>query len=207
MQLHSMSHADPTPNCKATGAEENRLLTSNKTYIKPAAYRPWDSISSLTSKITSQKTFIYIMKFSILLTTLLTASAFANPAGYAPKKPLVSSKQLQRTITRSALLKHADALEHQASLSGGSRAFGSKGHNATVDYIKKSLDKTGYYDTRLQTFPYLFSEGTANFTVAGTAYNTAWLTYGPAGNVTASLVAATELGCIAVCLLSFLTWL
>lgn len=110
-------------------------------------------------------------------------------------KPLVSSTLLQLTISSNNLLKHAKNLYKFANDNGGTRAFGSKGHNATVNYIKKLLDDTKYYDTELQTFPYLFSEGTSKFSANGTDYATSWFTYGPAGDVTAPIVVVNNLGC------------
>ncbi|TFK35302.1 hypothetical protein BDQ12DRAFT_320095 [Crucibulum laeve] len=110
--------------------------------------------------------------------------------------PLVTSTELRRTISSRALLDHANKFVGFSKLSDGTRAFGSKGHNASVDYIKKSLDKTGYYDTQLQTFSYLFSEGTAQFSAGGVSYTTGWFTYGPAGLVEAPIVVVNDLGCV-----------
>ncbi|PPQ85298.1 hypothetical protein CVT25_010071 [Psilocybe cyanescens] len=111
------------------------------------------------------------------------------------KRPLVVSQTLQNSIKSSNLLEHARQFVKFSKLSNGTRVFGSEGHNATVKYIKSQLDKTGYYDTEFQTFPYLFSQGTATFSANGTAYDSAWFTYGPAGDVTAPLVVVDNLGC------------
>ncbi|KAH9479763.1 putative leucine aminopeptidase 2 [Psilocybe cubensis] len=111
------------------------------------------------------------------------------------KRPLVVSSLLQSSIKSSNLLTHARKFTEFSKLSNGTRAFGSAGHNATVKYIKAELDKTGYYDTELQTFPYLYSQGTAAFSANGTDYATAWFTYGPGGEVTAPLVVVNNLGC------------
>ncbi|KAJ3481389.1 hypothetical protein NLJ89_g12218 [Agrocybe chaxingu] len=54
---------------------------------------------------------------------------------------------------------------------------------------------TGYYDTELQTFPYLYSQGSATFAANGTDYDTDWFTYGPAGDVSAPLIVVSNLGC------------
>lgn len=148
------------------------------------------------------------MKCSLLLSTLLAIPVLASgggdgygkPGKPSPKKPLVQSNQLRRALTRSALLKHANKFEAFANSSpGNNRAFGTKGHNATVDYIKAQLDKTGFYDTELQTFNYLFSEGTANFTANAEPYVTEWFTYGPGGTAEGVLVPVSDLGCEAVC--------
>ncbi|KAF8159876.1 hypothetical protein B0H34DRAFT_654773 [Crassisporium funariophilum] len=115
--------------------------------------------------------------------------------GHWPRRPLVESSRLQRTLSSRNLMKHAKKFVKFSELSNGTRAFGTKAHNASIAYIKDLLDKTRYYDTEYQTFPYLFSEGSATFAANGTAYDTAWFTYGPAGDVTAPIVVVANVGC------------
>ena len=123
--------------------------------------------------------------------------------GYG-RKPLVTSTRLQQEIHSHNLVKHARQLVNFSKLSNGTRVFGSLGHNATLNYIKGLLDKTNFYDTVYQTFPYFYSDGSATFSANGTSYSTSWFTYGPAGNVTAPLVIVNDLGCEAVSLNSSL---
>lgn len=118
---------------------------------------------------------------------------------YTHRKPFVVPSTLIRGVDASNLLNHANQFVKFSKLSNGTRAFGSKGHNATVQYIKKLLDKTNAYTTEYQTFPYLYSEGNAAFSANGTDYTTAWFTYGPAGDVTASLQVVAGVGCELVC--------
>ncbi|KAF4610794.1 hypothetical protein D9613_006614 [Agrocybe pediades] len=111
-------------------------------------------------------------------------------------KPLVTSYSLQSHIKSNKLLDHAKQLVKFSKLNGGStRAFGSVGHNSTLTYFKKLLDDTKYYDTSYQTFPYLYSQGTAAFSANGTDYKTAWFTYGVAGEVEAPVILVNDLGC------------
>jgi len=145
------------------------------------------------------------MKLSAALLSSLLVGALARATPQkATSLPLVESKKLQRVLLRSNLLGHAQALTEHAKLSNGTRAFGTKGHNATVAYIKQKLDATGYYDTELQTLDYVLSEGTANFTavVRGEQKNfdTEWLLYGPAGTAEGKLVVVNDIGCVQVCL-------
>lgn len=115
-------------------------------------------------------------------------------------KLLVTSKSYQATISGKNLMKHARNLSRFSQIKGANtRAFGTIGHNATVQYIKSSLDRTGYYDTQLQTFQYFYSDGTATFSAAGTKYDAAWFTYGPGGDANAPLVIVNNLGCSLVC--------
>lgn len=114
-------------------------------------------------------------------------------------KPLVTSESYQATVSGKNLLKHAKNLAHFASINGANtRAFGTIGHNDTVQYIKSSLDKTGFYDTQLQTFPYLYSDGDATFSANGVDYDTDWFTYGPGGDANAPLTIVNNLGCTQV---------
>lgn len=113
-----------------------------------------------------------------------------------PDKPLITSKAYQATVSGKNLLTHAKNLFRFSQINGGhTRVFGSVGHNATVNYIKSSLDKTGFYHTELQTFPLVYSEGNATFSADGVDYKADWFTYGPSGNVNAPLVIVDSLGC------------
>ncbi|KAF9446779.1 Zn-dependent exopeptidase [Macrolepiota fuliginosa MF-IS2] len=110
--------------------------------------------------------------------------------------PLVTSKSYQATVSGDNLMKHAEKLSQYSKINdANTRAFGTIGHNKTIEYIKSSLDKTGFYDTYLDTFQYLYSDGTAALSVANVTYEIAWLTYGPGGDVNAPLVLANNLGC------------
>lgn len=111
------------------------------------------------------------------------------------RKPFVVPPALIREVDARNLVNHANQFVKFSKLSNGTRAFGSKGHNATVQYIKGLLDRTNAYTTEYQTFPYLYSEGDAAFSANGTDYTTAWFTYGPAGDVTAPLHTVAGVGC------------
>ena len=60
------------------------------------------------------------------------------------------SKQLVKGVKLSSLLRHTDALQKIADEGGdGNRVFGSKAHNATIDYIYNFNKKNGY-ETSIQ---------------------------------------------------------
>jgi hypothetical protein len=140
----------------------------------------------------------------LALAGISSAQQLVVAGGGYGRKPLVTSTKLQQEIHSHNLVNHAKQLVNFSKLSNGTRAFGSLGHNATLSYIKGLLDKTNFYDTVYQTFPYLYSDGNANFSANGTSYSTSWFTYGPAGDVTAPLVIVNDLGCEAVSPNSFL---
>ncbi|KAF2263299.1 Zn-dependent exopeptidase [Lojkania enalia] len=111
-------------------------------------------------------------------------------------KPLVSSKKLQNLVTLEDLLAGSQDLQDIADANGGNRAFGGGGHNATVDYLVKTLEELDYYDVSTQQFVELFSAATVDFTAAGTEYSAGYMTYSPSGQASGSLIQVNNLGCI-----------
>ena len=71
------------------------------------------------------------------------------------------------------------------------------GHNATVDYIYKTLKATNYYNVYKQSFVELFSAATVKFSANGTEYEAIYMTYAPSGETSAPLVKVDNLGCAA----------
>ncbi|EAU90009.1 LAP1 [Coprinopsis cinerea okayama7 len=146
------------------------------------------------------KPSLYLLGLSLSLRSFVLGTSDADEAdiaGIGPRRPLVDSEKLQASIHANNLLHHARQFEKFSDLSNRNRAFGSKGHNATVNYIKRLLDQTGYYDTYLQTFPYQYSESRVSFSANDVSYETTTFTYGPTGNVEAPLVPVDALGCTA----------
>jgi len=145
------------------------------------------------------------MKASQLHALLLLASAThtlaqdvtANGILDFIKLPLIP-QAVEALVDRRNLLKHAEQFLKFGNDNGGTRAFGSKGHQATIRYIKDQLDRTGYYDVKFQAFNWTYSESKAQVYVDGKALETAALTYAPGGDVTAPLVLVSNLGCDAV---------
>lgn len=112
--------------------------------------------------------------------------------------PLLTPQALEDLVNRDNLLNHAAQFLAFSELSNFTRAFGSKGHNATIWYIKDLLDATGYYDTEFEEFVYSYSEATAQFSANGQSYPTKGLGYAPSGEVTGPVVVVNDLGCTAV---------
>ncbi|KAG9126886.1 hypothetical protein FRC07_001544 [Ceratobasidium sp. 392] len=106
------------------------------------------------------------------------------------KLPLTSEK-LQNDIKTPALQVHSKFLQSFGDKSNGTRVFGSKGHNASVDYVA-TIAKLAGYDVTRQTFSYPFSEVLGqSLTAGGSPINISAMTYSPstpAGGVTAPLV-------------------
>ena len=107
----------------------------------------------------------------------------------------MESEKLQSLIKTKDLVAGAQKLQDIANANGGNRAFGSKGHNATVDYLYKTLTSLDYYKVTKQPFTEIYSEGTGTLTVDGQAIAAGIMTYTPGGEAAGSLVSVANVGC------------
>ncbi|ORY57493.1 uncharacterized protein BCR38DRAFT_469045 [Pseudomassariella vexata] len=133
---------------------------------------------------------------TVLASVALTAPALVE-ASNSTDKLLVSSIELQSLITLEDLLAGSQKLQDIADANDGNRAFGSGGHNATVDYLYDTLNALGYYDVIKQPFTEVFSGGNAALSAGGVDYSPNLMTYTPRGTVSAPLVLVSDLGCAA----------
>lgn len=129
--------------------------------------------------------------FQSLVANSLVLASLAD----ATKTKHVTSEALQKLITIDNLLAGSQKLQDFADANGNNRAFGSAGHNATVDYLYNTLCATGYYDVVKQPFTEIFSTGTASLSVAGEKIEAGIMTYTPGGKFSGPLVAVLGLGC------------
>ena len=111
-----------------------------------------------------------------------------------------SQRKLESDITSKKLLRGAQQLQDFAySYPDRNRIMGGKAHNDTVNWLKKELESTSYYDVTLQPFSnYVQISGAVNsFTIGGQAVNGTLFEYSnsTAGVVTAPLVAVSNFGC------------
>jgi Zn-dependent M28 family amino/carboxypeptidase len=111
-----------------------------------------------------------------------------------------SQRKLEADITSKKLLKGAQQLQDFAySYPARNRIMGGSAHNDTVNWIKKELESTSYYDVTLQPFSnYAMLEGKINsFTIGGKAINSTLFEYSNStdGLLTAPLAIVANLGC------------
>lgn len=116
------------------------------------------------------------------------------------KRPDVTSRKLESDITSKKLLRGAQQLQDFAySYPDRNRIMGGKAHNDTVNWLKKELESTSYYDVTLQPFSnFVQVSGAVNsFSIGGQAVNGTLFEYSnsTAGVVTAPLVAVSNFGC------------
>ena len=113
---------------------------------------------------------------------------------------MVVQEKLEKDITIKKLMRGAQQLQDFAySYPDRNRIMGGRAHNDTVNWLKKELESTSYYDVTLQPFSnYVMLNGTINtFTIAGRPINSTIFEYSnsTAGLVTAPLVVVNNLGC------------
>lgn len=134
---------------------------------------------------------------SLLAFALPALATFGHGHGGPPVfRPLVSSGALQSLIKKDDLLAGAQELQDIADAHGGNRAFGSSGHNATVDFLYYTLKAWDYYDVKKQPFKEIFASGTASLSVDGEDIKAETLTYTPAGEAKDTpIVEVANVGC------------
>ena len=85
-----------------------------------------------------------------LATVLITAIALSSvaiagkggsggPAGDGPGGPFRDSEKLRRALTVDGISDHLERLQEIADANGGNRASAFRGHDASVDYVARTL--------------------------------------------------------------------
>ena len=108
----------------------------------------------------------------------------------------VNTKKLRDAVTVNGILGHERALQRIANMNDGTRASGTPGYKASLDYVKGRLDAAGY-KTTVQEFIFPFFQDLAEPQVSQvsptpTEYETATFQYSGSGDVTGTLVPATN---------------
>jgi hypothetical protein len=91
------------------------------------------ALSTATSQIVS-------IAAVLNLAVVLAAHAASNPETAAV---LTASEALRAAVTVDGMVVHLAALEEIADAHGGTRAAGSPGHEASVDYVAGKLREAG----------------------------------------------------------------
>src|SRR5215212_3128721 len=78
----------------------------------------------------------------------------AAPAAMAQPDD-VDTAAFQRAVTVNGILAHERALQAVANLNGGTRASGTPGYEASLNYVARRLERLGYRVSRQEfTFPF-----------------------------------------------------
>jgi Zn-dependent M28 family amino/carboxypeptidase len=130
----------------------------------------------------------------VAVLALLAPSADARPGHHHPPRHQ-GSAALVRAVDVDGVLEHLDALQEIADENGGTRASGTPGFEASVDYVVHELRRAGYHpEVQEFTFPFFqqlspstFEQVTPTPTVyaEGTDYFTA--DFSGSGDVTGAL--------------------
>jgi Zn-dependent M28 family amino/carboxypeptidase len=104
----------------------------------------------------------------------------------------VDTKKLRDAVTINGILGHERALQRIANLNGGTRASGTPGFKASLDYVKARLDAAGY-TTTVQEFTFPFFRDLADPTLSQvsptpTDYETDTYQFSGTGDVTGRVV-------------------
>jgi Zn-dependent M28 family amino/carboxypeptidase len=92
------------------------------------------------------------LRAGALVASVAVCATFAI-AGPAPAAVGTDTSALRNAVTVDGVLDHMEALQAIADANGGTRAAGTAGHDASVDYIEAQLQDAGYTTTR-QPFDY-----------------------------------------------------
>jgi Zn-dependent M28 family amino/carboxypeptidase len=108
----------------------------------------------------------------------------------------VNTKKLRNAVTVNGILGHERALQQIANLNNGTRASGTPGFEASLNYVKSRLDAAGY-KTTVQQFDFPFFEELADpqlsqVSPTPTDYETATFQFSGSGDVTGKLVPANN---------------
>jgi Zn-dependent M28 family amino/carboxypeptidase len=91
----------------------------------------------------------------VAVLALLAPSADARPSNHRPHHRPQGSAGLVRAVDVDGVLDHLDAFQEIADENGGTRASGTPGFEASVDYVVHKLRRAGYHpEVQEFTFPF-----------------------------------------------------
>ena len=123
----------------------------------------------------------------VAVAAALVASVWSPAANAEPNNN--NAKKLLDAVTPAGVMQHEQALQGIADANGGTRASGTPGYEASVDYVVDTLTAAGY-SPELQPFEFPFfaelSPAVLEQVAPGSAsYETASFTFSGSGDVTA----------------------
>ncbi|HYP44706.1 MAG TPA: aminopeptidase, partial [Propionibacteriaceae bacterium] len=130
------------------------------------------------------------------IATLALGLALVSPVA-ATAVDDVNTKKLRSAVTVNGILQHERALQRIANQNGGTRASGTPGYQASVNYVAGKLRRAGY-SVRLQEFTFPFFRVLApaqlsQVSPTATHYETSTLTFSGSGAVTGQLVPTRDI--------------
>ena len=123
----------------------------------------------------------------VALAAALVSGMWSSTAGAAPNNN--NAQKLTEAVTPAGVMRHEQALQDIADANGGTRASGTPGYEASVDYVVGQLTAAGY-SPELQQFDFPFFEELGppvleQVEPGDVSYDTATFTFSGSGDVTA----------------------
>ena len=88
----------------------------------------------------------------MLLLAVLAVALVVPPL--SSTAPPTDSTALRDAVTVEGIMEHQEAFQAIADANGDTRASGTPGYDASLEYVKEQLEATGYYDVEVQEFLY-----------------------------------------------------
>jgi Zn-dependent M28 family amino/carboxypeptidase len=108
----------------------------------------------------------------------------------------VNTQRLRNAVTVNGILQHERAFQTIANLNGGTRASGTPGYRASLEYVKARLQRAGYTVSEQEfTFPFfrdLAAPELEQVSPTPQTYETATFQYSGSGEVTGRLVPVND---------------
>lgn len=119
------------------------------------------------------------------------------PVASAAAVDQVDTQKLRKAVSVSGILGHERVFQRIANQNDGTRASGTPGYKASVDYVRQTLRQAGY-DVRLQKFDFNFFQELAPAQLREVAptpaeYATETFEYSGSGDVTGALVPTNDI--------------
>lgn len=133
------------------------------------------------------KKAVVAVSAAVLTVGLVSASpAQAKPG---PGAPQGQTTKLTKAVTVNGILKHLRQFQAIANRNDGNRASGLPGYEASVNYVTRELEKSGYEVTKQPfEFPFFQELSPTTLTVGGEEIESSIFTYSGSGNVTGPIV-------------------
>ncbi|MBC9225024.1 M20/M25/M40 family metallo-hydrolase [Aeromicrobium sp. 636] len=137
------------------------------------------------------KKAVIAVSTAVLTAGLVTASpAEAKPGPAAPKG---QTTKLTEAVTVNGILKHLRQFQSIANANGGNRASGLPGYEASVNYVTRELERSGYDVTKQAfTFPFFQELSPTVLTSGGATIENSIFTYSGSGSVTGPIVPTND---------------
>jgi Zn-dependent M28 family amino/carboxypeptidase len=135
-------------------------------------------------------------------TAAAAAGVLAVAAAPAMAGTPTDSAGLRSAVTAKNVKKHMSALQSIANMNNGTRASGTPGYDASLAYVKRKLDATGYFTTTVQNFrfdafrelaPAVFQRISPSPQTFAPGDDFITMDYSETGDVTGTLVATNDI--------------